>query len=454
MDLKEKRLKRGQLVQQMRTLTDKADSEKRSLTPEESKTWDDLEGEQEKIRAEIDADEKDTQRRARVAELEGQLNSASGGGIQTGSGSGGGDQTRSGVIAGEILESWPTELRAAVTRAYQNNAFGARTRSSTPFLELFRSFLEGGNQGMQAHLAGVSDTNLRNVLQADLFTKGGALRPPMQFIGELLKNVDDAVFVLKYARKFRLLEPSSLGVPTLDSDVEDDDWTSELATGQQGTMSFGTRELRPHPLAKRIKVSKTLKRVSAIPMDGMVRQRLEYKTGITKEKAYLLGDGAQKPLGVFVPSNDGVPTSRDVVTGSATDFTADGLMDGKYELKQAYWPGARWAFHRFGLKRVRKLKDAQGQYIWQPGLTGAAPDTILEQPYDVSEYVPNTFTTGQYVAILANWQAGYWVVDSLDMGIEVIDQLYAEQNQDGYILRYEGDGAPVLPEAFVRMKTS
>jgi HK97 family phage major capsid protein len=243
-------------------------------------------------------------------------------------------------------------------------------------------------------------------------------------------------------------------VPTLETDVDDSDWTSELATGNQGTMAFGGRELRPHPLAKRIKVSKTLKRVSAIPMDALVRQRLEYKTAITKEKAYLLGDGAQKPLGVFVAHADGIPTSRDVSTGSATDFTADGLMDAKYELKQAYWPGARWAFHRQGIKRIRKLKDGQQQYIWQPGLTGGAPDTILEQPYDVSEYVPSTFTTGLYVGILANWPAGYWVVDSLDMGIEVVDQLYAEQNQDGYILRYEGDGAPVLAEAFVRCKTA
>jgi HK97 family phage major capsid protein len=202
--------------------------------------------------------------------------------------------------------------------------------------------------------------------------------------------------------------------------------------------------------ALRTKSHGPLGRVSALPVDSIVRGRLEYTTGLTKEKAYLLGDGAQKPRGAFVPHADGVPTSRDVLTGSATDFTADGLIDAKHEMKPQYWPGARWAWHRYGLQSIRKLEDSQNHYLWQPGLTGGNPDAILDLPHDVSEYVPNTFTTGQYVGLLANWQEGYWVVDSLDMGIEFLDQLYAKTNQNGYILRYEGDGAPVLAGAFVR----
>jgi HK97 family phage major capsid protein len=171
------------------------------------------------------------------------------------------------------------------------------------------------------------------------------------------------------------------------------------------------------------------------------------------ENAYLNGDGNQKPLGIFTASNDGVPVAQDVSTdNTGTAITADGLIEAKHAMKPGYWPGARWCFHRTAIKQIRKIKDGDGQYIWSPGLAGnGMANTILDLPYDVSEYVPSTFTTGLYVGALCNWQF-YWIVDTLDMTVQFLDQLYAETNQNGYIARMEGDGKPVLAEAFVRVK--
>ena len=166
----------------------------------------------------------------------------------------------------------------------------------------------------------------------------------------------------------------------------------------------------------------------------------------------MTGDGSQKPLGVFVASADGISTARDVSTGNtATSIMGDGLIEAKYSLKEAYWPRARWIFHRDAVKQIRKLKDGNGQYIWQAGISGGVPDRILELPYTTSEFAPNTFTTGQYVGILGDFQK-YWIVDALDMVMQRLTELYAETNQTGFIARYEGDGAPVLEEAFARVK--
>ena len=152
-------------------------------------------------------------------------------------------------------------------------------------------------------------------------------------------------------------------------------------------------------------------------------------------------------------SADGVPTSRDVSTdNTATAVTADGLIEAKHAMKAQYWRDARWCVSRSLLKMIRKLKDGNGQYLWQPGIgSGTAPNSILDLPYDVSEHVPATFTTGQYVGALANWNF-YWIVDALDWTVQYLDQLYAESNVDGYIARAESDGKPVLAEAFVRVK--
>ena len=79
------------------------------------------------------------------------------------------------------------------------------------------------------------------------------------------------------------------------------------------------------------------------------------------------------------------------------------------------------------------------------------PDRILDLPFYESEYVPNTFTTGLYVAILGDFSF-YWVADALDFTIQRLVELYAATNQVGFIGRLETDGMPVLAEAFSRLK--
>jgi len=79
-----------------------------------------------------------------------------------------------------------------------------------------------------------------------------------------------------------------MGAPSLVANPADSDWTTELATGNEdSTLSFGKRELNPHPLAKRLKVSNKLIATSAMGIDAFVRERLAYVFGITQEKAYL-----------------------------------------------------------------------------------------------------------------------------------------------------------------------
>lgn len=80
-----------------------------------------------------------------------------------------------------------------------------------------------------------------------------------------------------------------------------------------------------------------------------------------------------------------------------------------------------------------------------------APDTILGRPFHESEYAPNTFTSGQVVGIIGDFSR-YLIADALDMEIQVLDQLYVESNQTGYIARMETDGMPTLENAFARVK--
>jgi HK97 family phage major capsid protein len=300
----------------------------------------------------------------------------------------------------------------------------------------------------------------RKDLLAGSDTGGGYLVAPQQLVSQFIQFVDDMVFIRQAATKFQVTTAESLGAAALDTDLEDADWTSELSTGSSSTVQpFGKRELRPYPLAKNIKISKKLLRQNVIDAERVVSQRLAYKFGITEEKAFLVGTGASQPLGVYVASTNGISTARDVTAGSATAIAADDVLEVKHTLKAAYWdrPTTFWLLHRTILKTIRKLKDTTNNYLWSPGLgpgggiTGGLPPTLVDVPYKISEYAPNTITTGLYTMIIGDFSF-YWIVDALDFELQVLTELYAATNQNGYIARQEVDGMPVLEEAFVRLK--
>ena len=293
----------------------------------------------------------------------------------------------------------------------------------------------------------------KRALQMDADEAGGYTVAPQQFVADLIRAVDNRVFFRGLATVNQLMGAHTIGRPSLDADPADPTWTTELQIGSEdSTMDFGKRELSTHPLAQFIKVSRKLLRHSPVGPEPLVRDRLAYKNGVVQEAAYMTGSGAGQPLGVFTASADGISTGRDVSTGNAaTEIRFDGLKSAKWTLKSQYWPSASWIFHRDAGQQIDKLKDGNGQYIWQPSVQAGVADRLLGFSANFSEYAPNTFTTGQYVGILGDYSY-YWIVESLMLEIQRLDELYAATNQVGFISRSELDGMPTLEEAFVRVK--
>lgn len=394
--------KRARLIRECREILDRAEGEGRELTAEESEGYDRRWQEIERLGEEIERERK-------LAEAERWADTPQ----------------------GEPVKEAPAAEDRAVS-----------PRGSEEYRNAFRRYLR----------TGLMDVEYR-ALQADNDPAGGYIVAPEQFVAQLLKAIDDAVFVRRLATMYQVPKADGLGVPALEANPADADWTSELLTGDEdSTMAFGRRELKPNPLAKRIKISNKLIAASVFDVEALVRDRLAYKFAIAEEKAFLLGNGSGKPLGVFEPSAQGISTSRDISNGNATtSIKFDGLIEAKFALKTQYWPRAQWLFHRDAVKQVAKLKDGDGQYIWRESTRVGEPDRLLGLPVNISEYVPNTFTTGQYVGILGDFSY-YWIADAMNFQVQRLVELYAETNQVGFIGRLECDGMPVLEEAFVRVK--
>lgn len=294
----------------------------------------------------------------------------------------------------------------------------------------------------------------KRALQKGVDADGGYLSPPLEFLAQLIKARDNIVFMRQICNVLPpLMDASTLGAPTIDTDMSDADWTTELLIGtEDSSLEFGRRDLTPNPLAKWIKVSKTLLRRSTMSADSIVRDRLAKKIGIAEENGYLNGSGTGEPLGVFIASASGISTGRDVdEDNTATAFTADGLINAQMAVKKQYRTNAQWIMHRTAIALVRKLKDNDGQFIWKPSLMPNVPDTLLGDILNESEYAPSTFTAALYVGIYGDFSE-YWIVDALTMTIQILVELYAGTNQDAYLGRLEVDGAPVDEQAFARVK--
>lgn len=406
MDLNEMRQKRGNLVKQCRDLLDKANAESRDLTAEEQQQYDRMFDEQGKIQKRIQAEE-------RQREVDRELVGA-------------GRRTETAIDPAAGVESDPEKRYQARGLPALRKWFSRRTNELTA--EEYRA------------------------LQADIDVSGGYLKPPVQFVRALIQAVDDMLFIRKLATVYPLTESDSLGAPSLDADPEDADWTGEISDADEDTaMAFGKRELKPHPMKKLLKVSNKLLRL-APDAEALVRTRLAYKVAKPQENAFLNGHGAGQPLGVFTASANGISTGRDVSTGNETTaIKAANLQECKYSLKGQYWAKAQWIGHREWVKRVSKLTDGEGQFLWQPGLQAGQPDRLLGFPVNMSELAPSTFTTGKYVSILGDF-SHYWIADVLQMEIKRLDELYAKSSQTGFIVEAHCDGMPVLEEAFVRSK--
>ena len=136
---------------------------------------------------------------------------------------------------------------------------------------------------------------------------------------------------------------------------------------------------------------------------------------------------------------------------TTTAPTFDGLTNAKYALKPQYWPNAKWLFHRDVTKVIAKIKDLNNNYIWRESVRAGEPDRLLNLPHFMSEYAPNTLTTGQYVGMLADFSF-YHGADSLEMEFQRLVELYSKTSQIGFHAGLETDAMPVLEEAFVRVK--
>lgn len=412
-----KKEERAKLVSQAREILDLAEKENRALTSEEEVRQDALFNDADKLTSEIDRLE-----RMEKVEIEARAKSQA--------------VAETAAIESRGESTITPELRAGAQRVFKRFlADGPRGLSQEDVDVMKRYNIAVENRTMAAFNAG----------QSEMLT-------PQEFSTKLIEDVTKKVAVRRLAQSITLTTLAGFHAPTLAEDTEESDATGELtAPSSASDIEFGSRELRPHQFTKKILLPIALLQSSPFDIEGLAVKQLGSKRARKEESMFCNGSGTGEALGLFTASNFGIPTSRDTVCGDSSDFTWDGMIDVIAALREEYQVGAKFLLARNAWARLRKLKDGEGRYVWQPSVLSGQPNTILDYPYEFSDYVPSTYTTGKYVGIFGNFD-WYWIVDFAFNYLQRLDELYAETNQVALINRFWTDGAPVQPAAFVRMK--
>lgn len=245
-----------------------------------------------------------------------------------------------------------------------------------------------------------------------------------------------------------------------DRDEVDAGWTSEMATrsGNDGTSRIGKWKIPVHEMFSEPKATQTLLDDSATDVESWLSNKIADRFARLEQYAFVLGNGEGKPKG-FMSYASAATTDDDntraagklqyVKTGAAAAFKAapdggDVFIDTAMEMRPEYVAGAVWAMNRRTLAAVMKLKNNEGDYIWQPDFSKGASGTIVGIPVERGFDFMAGLGAGAFPIALANFGEAYQIVDR--QGIRVLrDNLtlkgfvkfYATRRVGGDVINYD-----------------
>lgn len=284
--------------------------------------------------------------------------------------------------------------------------------------------------------------DVSNVLTIGEDAEGGYLVPD-EYEKKLVEGLEDEVFFRGMAHVIRT-SSGDRKIPIITGHGE----AAWLDEGEQFTESddtFGQTSISAYKLGTLIKVSDELLNDSVFDLAGYISREFARRIGAKEEEAFFIGDGKGKPTGIF-DTKGGAQTG---VTTSGTGITFDDVMDLYYSLRAPYRNKASWILNDLTVKAIRKLKDANGNYIWQPSVREGEPDRILNRPYKTSIYVPE-LAAGNRVMSFGDYSY-YWIADRQGRSFKRLNELYATTGHVGFLACERLDGKLILPEAVKTM---
>ena len=281
--------------------------------------------------------------------------------------------------------------------------------------------------------------DVQNALQVGTDSEGGYLVPD-EFERTLVEALEEEN-IFRQIAKVITTSSGDRKIPVVASKGTAS-WVDEEGQIPESDDSFAQVSIGAYKLATMIKVSEELLNDSVFNLEQYIAREFARRIGAKEEEAFFIGDGSGKPTGILANNGGG---EVGVTAASATAITLDEIMDLFYSLKSPYRRNAVFIMNDSTIKAIRKLKDNNGQYLWQPSVAAGTPDTILNRPVRTSAYMP-AIAAGAKTIVFGDFSY-YWVADRQGRVFKRLNELYAATGQVGFMATQRVDGKLVLAEA-------
>ena len=315
----------------------------------------------------------------------------------------------------------------------------ATETSDEAYRRVFRSFLMTGAADMapeerdilRRFKAPVDQGETRAGPQGAISSTAGGYLIPMGFQAELIRSMLAWGPMLDpgCTRQLETASGQLLPFPTMNDTANTGRRIAENTQVNTTGLAFGQKTLSAWKYTTdAILVAEELTQDSAIDLEGVVRDAMAERLGRIVNLEMTTGTGQDQPNGIVTASATGWTAS------SSTALVFDDIIEAEHSVDPAYRssPNVKWMFHDSTLKALRKLKNGDGDYIWQPAsVVAAAPATISDKPYVINQAMP-VIATGNTSVLFGDFSK-YIVRRVREFALKRLVERYADFDQIGFI---------------------
>ena len=278
-----------------------------------------------------------------------------------------------------------------------------------------------------------------NVLQEGVDADGGYLVPE-EYDSRLIDVLDEENIMRRLGTRITTSGDHKINIAATKPAAA---WIEEGGALSFGEATFSQILLDAHKLHVAIKVTEELLYDNAFGLENYILTQFGKALANAEEDAFLNGDGVGKPLGLFAESGGG-----QIAETLTAALKADDIINLVYALKRPYRKSASFIINDKNIAALRKLKDNNGAYLWQPSLQAGEPDRLFGYAVHTSAYAPeNAIAFGDYKY--------YNIGDRGTRSFKQLTELFAGNGMIGYVAKERVDGKLILPEAvqILKLKT-
>ena len=357
------------------------------------------------------------------------------------------------TVTYERMEAEITDLTAAIER--QKRADEREAMMAKPTSDAIKEKPDGGKVEKKSGRA--SDEYHRDMMTAirtgfrqvsDYLREGldsdGGYLVPEELDKRLITVLDEENIMRSLATKITTSGTHKINLAGTRPQAA---WIEEGGRIDFSQATFDQKELDAHKLYVAIQVTEELLYDEVFNLEGYITTEFGKALANAEEDSFLNGDGNGKPVGLFHPTNG---AQIGVTTAKTNAIGADEIIDLIYSLKRPYRKKASFITNDSTLAAVRKLKDGNGQYLWQPSLKAGEPDLLYGYSVRTSAFAP-TMEAGSPALAFGDYSY-YNIGDRQSRSIKILDELFAGNGLIGYIMKERVDGLLILPEAVKVLK--